>query len=221
MFSGAQFSLYPMTADFVPAIMRGIAALDAYGDALRRETDDLSTLLVGPPSTVIHALRDAFAATALGGGHVVLSATLSRGCPGESDDPICTALPPPPLAPGEDPAAAALARFDPGPNRGLPVSAQVSLYPLGTDAHMARIGSCIEFLKAAGVYHKQKNFCSKLRGDVSLVFAALERAFIDFAPAGAHVVMTVTVSAGSPTQQDESVGTPQHATSNLAMGTTT
>ena len=29
MFSGTQFSLYPMTADFVPAIMRGIAALDA------------------------------------------------------------------------------------------------------------------------------------------------------------------------------------------------
>jgi energy-coupling factor transport system substrate-specific component len=202
MFSGTQFSLYPMTGDFVPAIMRGIAALDGYGDQLRRETDDLSTLLVGPPPTLVRALRDAFAATAIGGGHVVLAATLSRGCPGESDDPICRASPPPPLAPGEDPASAALARLDPGPSLDLPVSAQISLYPLGTDAHMARIGACIDFLKAAGVYHKQKNFCSKLRGDAALVFAACERAFIDFAPEGAHVVMTLTVSAGSPTRDE-------------------
>jgi len=200
MFSGAQFSLYPMTGDFVPVILRGIAALDAYGEALRRETDDLSTLLVGPPDTIVQALRDAFVAAAGGGDHVVLQATLSRGCPGESDDPICTAPALPALAEGEDPAAAALARYSPGAERGIAASAQVSLYPLGTDAQMARIGACIDFLKAAGLYDRPKNFCSKLKGDVGAVFAGLERAFIDFAPAQAHVVMTLTVSANSPSR---------------------
>ena len=202
MFSGAQFSLYPMTADFVPAIMRGIAALDAYGSAIRRETDDVSTLLVGPPDTVVQALRDAFVATAGGGGHVVMSATLSRGCPGESDDPICTAPRMPPPAEGEDLVAAALARMNDARPSGLMCSAQISLYPLGTDVHMTRIGACIDFLKAAGVYAKPKHFCSKLRGDAAQLFSAIERAFLDFAPPSAHVVLTLTISAGSPSKPD-------------------
>jgi hypothetical protein len=127
VFSGVQFSIYPMTADFVPAIMRGIAALDAYGDILRRDTDDLSTLLIGPPDSVVQAMRDAFTAVAGAGGHVVLSATLSRGSPGESDDPVCTASALPAPGPDEDPVSVALRRFDPGPSSGIPVSAQISL----------------------------------------------------------------------------------------------
>jgi uncharacterized protein YqgV (UPF0045/DUF77 family) len=200
MFSGTQFSLYPMTADFVPAILRGIAALDAYAGRIRRETDDLSTLLVGPPDLVVQAMRDAFVATATGGGHVVLAGTLSRGCPGESDDPICAALPIRPPEPGEDLVATALARYAPGPLAGLAVSAQISLYPLGTEAHMTRIGACIDFLKAARVFDRSKNFCTKLKGDAAEVFAAIERCYLDFAPATAHVVLTITVSAGSPTK---------------------
>jgi uncharacterized protein YqgV (UPF0045/DUF77 family) len=200
VFSGAQFSIYPMTADFVPAIMRGIAALDTYSETLRRETDDLSTLLVGPPDAVVRAMGDAFTAVASAGGHVVLSATLSRGCPGESDDPVCTAPALAPPGPDEDPASVAVQRFDPGPMRDIPVSAQISLYPLGTEEHMARIGACIDFLRRVGVYDRQKHFCSKLKGDASTVFAAIERAFIDFAPMSAHVVMSVTVSAGSPSR---------------------
>jgi len=200
MFSGTQFSLYPMTADFVPAIMRGIAALEAYQGRIRRETDDLSTLMVGPPDIIVQAMRDAFIATASGGGHVVLSGTLSRGCPGESDDAICTAPALPPPGPDEDLVAASVARYAPGAPAGLRTSAQISLYPLGTEAHMARIGACIDFLKAVGVYDKPKHFCSKLSGDATEVFAAIERAYLDFAPMHAHVVLHVTVSAGSPTR---------------------
>jgi hypothetical protein len=197
MFSGTQFSIYPMTSDFVPAIMRGIGELERYTD-IRRETDDLSTLLVGPPDRVVQAMRDAFVAVARGGEHVVLSATLSRGCPGESDDAVCTAPVLPALGPDDDVLAAAMSRFAPGPRSGLPVSAQISLYPLGTEVHMARIGACIGFLKAVGVYDRSKHFVSKLRGDAADVFCAIERAYLDFAPMHAHVVLTITVSANSP-----------------------
>jgi uncharacterized protein YqgV (UPF0045/DUF77 family) len=200
MFSGSQFSIYPMTGDFVPVIAGSIAALDAYGSEIRRDTDDLSTLLVGPPRIVVRAMRDAFVSAARHGIHVVLSGTLSRGCPGESDDPICTAPPTPALRRDEDPARVSAARFDPGPLAGIPVLAQISLYPLGTDAHMARIGACIDFLKTVGVYDKSKHFCSKLKGDAATVFAAIEHAFMDFAPPSAHVVLTLTVSAHSPTR---------------------
>ena len=89
MFSGAQVSLYPMTDDFVGVITGALAALDPYRERLRIETDDISTLIVGPPEVLFPALRDLFSAAAGTGRHCVLSAAISRGCPGEPDDEIC------------------------------------------------------------------------------------------------------------------------------------
>ena len=49
MFSGTQISPYPITDDFVDVILGAISALDAYKATFRIETDDMLTLLVGPP----------------------------------------------------------------------------------------------------------------------------------------------------------------------------
>ena len=68
MFSGAQVSLYPMTDDFVGVILGAIGALEPYRPTFRIETDDLSTLLVGPPDKLFPAMRDLFVAAA-GRGH--------------------------------------------------------------------------------------------------------------------------------------------------------
>lgn len=89
MFSGAQISLYPMCDDFVSLIMDSLSALDPYRPQLRIETDDISTLLVGPPEILFQAMRDLFVKTSSSGKHVVLHATISRGCPGEPDAEIC------------------------------------------------------------------------------------------------------------------------------------
>src|SRR5437868_15320377 len=90
MFSGAQLSLYPMSDDFIGVILDAIKALDPYRPHFRIETDDISTLIVGPPEQLFPAMRDLFVAAARGGTHCMLSAAVSRGCPGEPDDPICT-----------------------------------------------------------------------------------------------------------------------------------
>jgi energy-coupling factor transport system substrate-specific component len=58
MFSGAQISLYPMAGNFVGIILGALTALDPYRDRLRIETDDLSTLLVGPPEVLFPAMRE-------------------------------------------------------------------------------------------------------------------------------------------------------------------
>lgn len=92
MFSGAQISLYPMSNDFIGIILGAIDALDPWRDRLRIETDDLSTLMVGPPEILFPAMRDLFVAAARTGVHCTLHATVSRGCPGEPEDPICTPL---------------------------------------------------------------------------------------------------------------------------------
>ena len=199
MFSGAQISLYPMTDDFVGVIMDAIGALEPYRPAFRIETDDISTLLVGPQEQLFPAMRDLFVRAAACGKHAVLHATVSRGCPGEPDDPICTPI----AGGGQDlPLSAridtAIAQVGAAENTGQAIAAQFSLYPLGNGHHMDEIYGCIDFLKRSGVFERSKNFCTKLRGDAGPVFATLSEAFLRFGVPQGHVALDLTVSANSP-----------------------
>jgi uncharacterized protein YqgV (UPF0045/DUF77 family) len=199
MFSGAQVSLYPMTDDFVGVIGDAIGALEPYRSTFRIETDDVSTLLVGPPEQLFPAMRDLFLAAAGRGIHCVLAATVSRGCPGEPDDPICN---PVSGARHDLPLGvrieAATARVADAPKTDRNVAAQFSLYPLGGGNHMEEILGCIEFLKKSGVFERSKNFCTKLRGDAGPVFATLSGAFLHFGAPQGHVALDLKVSANSP-----------------------
>ena len=199
MFSGAQVSLYPMTDDFVDVILGAIGALDPYRPNFRIETDDISTLLVGPPDQLFPSMRDLFLAASKRGAHCVLAATVSRGCPGEPDDPICT-----PIAGSnhdrslDERIAAALQHVEVAAKTGQVVAAQFSLYPLGSGHHMDEIYGCIDFLKKSGVFDRSKNFCTKLRGDAGPVFATLSEAFLRFGTPQGHVALDLKVSANSP-----------------------
>ncbi len=201
MFSGAQVSLYPMSDDFVGVIMGALSALDPHRDRLRIETDDISTLIVGPPDVLFDAMRDLFVAAAKTGTHCVLSATVSRGCPGEPDDPICTPIEGrAPDTPIEQRVTASVEAVKNAPIVGQSVVCQVSLYPLGAGQHMDEIEGCIAFLKASSVFDRPKNFCTKLSGDAGAVFAALGEAFTRFGSLDGHLTLDVTVSANSPTR---------------------
>ncbi|MBT9384882.1 Ykof family thiamine-binding protein [Pseudooceanicola sp. CBS1P-1] len=201
MFTGAQISLYPMTSEFVPVILDALKALDPWKDRLRIETDDISTLVVGPPEVLFPALRDLFVRAAATRAHVVLHATLSRGCPGEPDDPMCVtgalANPDEPVAQRVQDARAAVTGAAP---TGEEAAAQMSLYVMGQGDHMAEIYGCIDFIKASGVFEKSKNFCTKLRGDAGPVFATVAEAFCRFGPPEGHVTVDLTVSANSPSK---------------------
>lgn len=199
MFAGAQVSLYPMTDSFVGIILSSLKALDPWRDRLRIETDDISTLIVGPPEVLFPALRDLYAAASATGHHVVLRATLSRGCPGEPDDPICqTAALANPAEPLQQRQYAALARLKDAPETGQTARAQFSLYVMGAGDHMAEIMGCIDFLRHSGSFDRSKNFCTRLKGDAGIVFATLEQAFCRFGPPEGHVTIDLTVSANSP-----------------------
>lgn len=201
MFSGAQVSLYPMSDDFVGIILGSLSALDPWRDRLRLETDDVSTLMVGPPQVLFPAMRDLFTAAARTGVHVTMHATVSRGCPGEPDDPICTPLGGlPPGTPLPERIAAACAAVGAARPLGQPVAAQFSIYPLGLGHHMDEIYGCIDFLKQSGTFERSKNFCTKLRGDAGAVFETLGQAFVGFGAMAGHVALDVTLSANSPTR---------------------
>jgi hypothetical protein len=199
MFSGAQISLYPMSGNFVGIILGSLGALDPWRDRLRIETDDISTLIVGPPEILFPAMRDLFVAAARTGAHVTMHATVSRGCPGEPDDPICQ---PVEGAPGGGPLEARITSAKAGvaaaPITGQRIATQFSLYPLGLGHHMEEIYGCIEFLKQSGCFTRSKNFCTRLDGDAGPVFETLAQAFRTFGSAQGHVALDLTVSANSP-----------------------
>lgn len=200
MFSGAQVALYPITDDFVRVILGSLSALDPYRERFRVETDDITTLLVGPSEELFHAMRDLHVAAARTGVHCVLHATVSRGCPGEPDDPICTPIQgreaDTPLARRID---AAMAVVQGAAATGQHVAAQLSLYPLGAAHHMDEIYGCIDFMKQSGMFGRSKNFCTTLRGDAGPVFSTLSEAFLRFGSPEGHLALDLTVSANSPT----------------------
>ncbi len=199
MYFGAQISLYPMSSDFVWIITSALGALDPYRDRLKIETDDVSTLLVGEPEVLFAAMRDVFSEAARSRIHCVLSATISRGCPGASEDVPCTSgLFDGPLAPLPERHAAALEAMASAPDMGVDVAAQFALYVMGSGQHMDEIMGCIDFVKASGVFDRPKNLCTLLRGDAGPVFMALEQAFCRFGPPQGHVAVDLTVSANSP-----------------------
>ena len=201
MFSGAQVSLNPMSGNFVGIILEAIKALDPYRDRLRIETDDISTLMVGPPDVLFAAMRDLFVSAAASGEHCVLSAAISRGCPGERDDAICCAgLSSSRSEPLAERMEAAIAAVRDTTETGQPTAAQFSLYVMGTGTHMDEIYGCIDFLKRSGTFDRSKNFCTKLRGDAGAIFATIHEAFYRFGDPEGHVTLDITVSANSPSK---------------------
>lgn len=203
MFIGAQVSLYPMTSDFVTTILHSLDALAPYRDALRIETDDISTLMVGAPDPLFDAMRDLFVRAAERPEHVTLHATISRGCPGEPDEPSCRCevLSVGQSLPLDERQRLALDAVRAAPLSGTEIDVQFSLYVMGQDRHMDEIYGCIAFLRDSGTFLKSKNFCTRLRGDGGAVFETLRQAFLRFGPAEGHVTIDLTASANSPSRR--------------------
>ncbi len=181
-----------MTDRFVEVILKAIEPLKGRND-LRVETDDLSTLVIGAPEPLFAVVEDCFVKAARETDHVVLSAIFSRGCPGEPDDPICHPMPPERAA--VDPVVDT-ATVEPC---GIRVAAQFALYPLGIVEYMPIIYREIQATKEAKVFNRGKHFCTRLDGNAHQVFAVMRAAFDRAARDAGHVVITATVSKGSPT----------------------
>jgi energy-coupling factor transport system substrate-specific component len=188
---GVRFSLYPMRDDFVPLILGAVDGLDRLG--VEVETDDVSTCLLGEEPRLFEALRVAFGRVARSGAHVVLNATFSAGCPGEPEGDVC------------------VPRAYTGPSGGehgwsdeayrLPdlVSAQFALYPLGAGGYMDTIYGAIESARRDGAVRVVgRHFCTHLYGPGAAVFDTVRAAFAEARTQATHTVMTLTLSANSP-----------------------
>ena len=187
---GVRFSLYPMRDDFVPVIVDAVCDLPALG--VEAETDDVSTCLLGEEPGLWEALRIAFRRASAAGAHVVLSATFSAGCPGEPEGDIC--VPRAYAGPVGGHEGWSAEAFGLGP-----ASAQFAIYPLGVADYMDTIHGEIERARGRGLRVVGRHFCTHVYGPGDDVFETLRRAFQEAQRRATHVVMTVTVSANSPT----------------------
>ena len=192
MLVGCQFSLYPMTDKFVDVILGSVSSLDERKD-LRISRDELSTLLVGSAQAIFDAVLDCFvAADRLAQGHLVLNALFSQGCPGEPDDEICR-----PEKSSQTVAGTGVGNTSVEPS-GVEVCAQFAVLPMGDPGYMDIIYREIATVKSSSLAYRAKNFCTRIDGDARAVFDALQHAFTSAAQDVGHVVVTATISTGSP-----------------------
>ena len=130
--------------------------------------------------------------------HVAMVASFSAGCPGEPEGDDCArrgTSPWPSLA--QEQGDRQLGSPRPTTSRsGSPVS--LRSIRLGIEHYMEVIYREIGGTKEAPVRSRGRHFATHLAGDGAAVFDALRTAFRNARRDAAHVVMTATISANSP-----------------------
>lgn len=186
--AGVSFSLYPMCDNFVDLILSSIKKLDS--SKVWMKTDRVSTVVRGRITHIFDVTQAAFLNIAKTGEHVVYSATFSVGCPGDTE-------------------GHAYMDVDETPeNRQLiesvkqDLSAKFALYPMGGGNYMDPIYEQIEAMKGHGVDVELTHYETMLDGPAQNIFSGLQSVLEAMEEAGSpHTVMTVTLSANSPTSQ--------------------
>ncbi len=194
---GMRFSVHPHCDAFVDVILGALGDAEAAGrlEGLVVDTDEVSTYVGARAEPAEQRLVEYLLAVLVaasrrtGGGHVVSSVLLSRGCPGEvTCDLRVTGLPTP--TPIQLPPS------------GIQAAAQWSLYPLldgGSDGeHMTYIEEAIAVAQRAGVASSPAHYATKLTGDLADVLATATNAWVAVGARVPHVVTHLTVSLGSP-----------------------
>jgi hypothetical protein len=82
------------------------------------------------------------------------------------------------------------------------VSAQWSLYPMGSDGYMDVIYREIDRTKSAKVFRKGRHFVSQLGGDLHEVLSAVRTSFDTTCQDVPHVTAHIVISANSPSPKE-------------------
>lgn len=185
--TGVSFSLHPMCDEFVDVILGSIETTDTSNVWVN--TDDVTTTIRGKAVHVFDASRAMFMHAAKTGEHVAFNATYSVGCPGDSVGNKYMA---------EDDQPSNLEKVQ---NIKQPVAAKFSLYPLSGGNYMDVIYEQIEAMKEY-VTVNPAHYSTRLDGEAIRVFEGLEKIFKATVKNGSsHTVMTVSISANSPSQR--------------------
>ncbi|WP_102335328.1 YkoF family thiamine/hydroxymethylpyrimidine-binding protein [Salimicrobium jeotgali] len=184
--AGCSFSVHPMSDDFKEKIKGVLEKIDT--SKVWMNTDEVTTTVRGDIEHVFDVTRAVFLRVAETGVHTALNATYSVGCPGDAEGDQYTG-------------------HNEKPGNGLwdvdqYTSAKFSLYPMGGGDYMDVIYKGIERMKESGIEVSEAHYATKLSGDTNAMFKGLEEVFRDTEESGSsHTVMTVAMSANSPSRE--------------------
>lgn len=181
---GCRFSLYPMSDQFVSIIVDAIAETNTF--KVWHESDSISTCVRGKMKHVFNVVQTIYQHAASSKQHVVISATFSIGCPGDTtgdsymevDDVLCNEV-----------------SYD------QDAKAQFALYPLGEVNYMDTIYSAMDIAEKRGTFAGGVHYASQLQGDISKIFDTLQEVFQSTTKETNHVVMTATIGCNSPSEK--------------------
>lgn len=187
--AGASFTISPMSNDFVNIILGSLEKVDT--SKVWMKTDDVTTTVRGKLVHVFDVTKAIFMVAAKTGEHVSFQATYSLGCPGDSEGDAY-------MTEDDDPANKSLTQ-----DVRQYVASKFSLYPLGGGNYMDIIYDQIEEMKKfVDVTHA--HYSTRLDGDIKDIFTGLESVFRATVDGGSnHTVMTVSISANSPSHQSK------------------
>lgn len=185
--AGVSFSIHPMCDGFIEIIKDALNKVDA--SKVYMATDDVTTTVRGKLVHVFDVTKAIFIHAATTGEHVAFQATYSLGCPGDYSGDVF-------MAEDEEPINAKLVD-----SLKQPIAAKFSLYPLGGGNYMDIIYEQIEAMKKL-VDVSPAHYSTRLNGEAILIFNGLKQVFQATVEGGSsHTVMTVSVSANSPSHK--------------------
>ncbi|SFJ47914.1 YKOF-related Family [Halobacillus dabanensis] len=187
---GCSFSVHPMSDQFVSYIKTSLQEVDT--SKVWMHTDDVTTTVRGRMEHVFDVTKAILLHIAKTEVHVAFQGTFSIGCPGDSS--------------GDVYMDETTERMNEAETRDIQqyIAAKFSLYPMGGGNYMDTIYSQIEAMKEKGVTVSPAHYSTRLEGDTHDIFSGLEDVFRETENSGSsHTVMTVTVSANSPTHKEK------------------
>ncbi|MDQ0352095.1 uncharacterized protein YqgV (UPF0045/DUF77 family) [Alkalibacillus filiformis] len=185
--AGCQFTLYPMSDNFVDIILSALDEVDS--TKVWKDTDDVTTCVRGKMVHVFDVTKAIFLHAAKTGEHVAMSGTFSIGCPGDNEADAY-------MAETDEPM-----NLEKSQTVDQQAGCKFSLYPLGREDYMDKIYEQIDLSKARGVEVSASHYMTRLDGDVKDIFNAMEDSFEAVQEKVSHTTMTFTISANSPSNK--------------------
>src|SRR5699024_7667748 len=161
--AGCQFTLFPMSDDFVKVILAALDEVDT--TKISVQTDDVSTFIQGDIVHLFDVTRAIFLHAASTGIHVAMTGTFSVGCAGENAKNIHTFQEGAPL------------NQDKVEHISQQAGCRIALYPMGSDNFMSIINEQLDLARQDNVKVTSDHYATRLDGDVKGIFRVMESFF--------------------------------------------
>lgn len=185
--AGCQFTLFPMSDDFVTVILSALGEVDTTNISM--QTDDVSTFIQGEAVHLFDVTQAIFLHAASTGVHVAMTGTFSVGCAGEHAKNLHAFKEGTPL------------NKEKMQHISQQAGCKITLYPMGSDSYIDVINEQLDSARKGNVKVSADHYATRLDGDVKDIFQVMESFFTNVQKEVPRLSLTFTISANSPSNK--------------------